>query len=78
VKVPVTGHAEEPTNLSVKTEYDLTALQEPVRQNISQGNRVVIGLPAAFTQEPLLHLQVVTQETQTDSVLEDKETSTYF
>jgi hypothetical protein len=71
VKVPVTGHAEEPTNLSVKTEYDLTAPQKPVRQRRSQRNRVVVGLPTTFTQEPLLH-------TQTDSVLEDKETKTDF
>jgi hypothetical protein len=65
VKVPVTGHAEEPTNLSVKIEYDLTVPQEPVRQRRSQRNRVVVGLPATFTQEPLLH-------TQTDYVLEYK------
>jgi regulator of replication initiation timing len=78
VKVPVTGHTEEPTNFSVKTEYDLTAPQEPVRQKRSQGNRLVVGLPTSFTQEPLLHLQVVTQATQTDYVLEDKETQTDF
>jgi len=55
VKVPVTGHAEEPTKLPVKTEYDLTSLQKPVRQRRSQCNRVAAGLPASFTQEPLLH-----------------------
>jgi hypothetical protein len=65
VKVPVTGHAKEPANLSVKTEYDLTAPQKPVKQRRSQCNRVVVGLPTTFTQEPLLH-------TQTDFVLEDK------
>jgi hypothetical protein len=71
VKVPVTGHAEELANLSVKTEYDLTALQKPVRQRKSQRNRVVVGLPTDFTKEPLLH-------TQTDYVLEDKATKAYF
>jgi hypothetical protein len=55
VKVPVTGQPEEPVNLSVKTEYDLTAPQEPVRQRRSQRNRVVVGSPVAQTQEPLLH-----------------------
>jgi hypothetical protein len=55
VKVPVNGHTEEPINLSVKTEYDLTAPQKPVRQRISQCNRVVVGSPVAQTQEPLLH-----------------------
>ena len=67
VKVLVIGHAEEPTKLSVKTEYDLTAPQKIVRQKRSQRNRVATGLPTTSTQEPLLH-------TQTDSVLEDKAT----
>ena len=73
VKVPITGQLKEAVNLSVKTEYDLTAPQELVRKKRSQGNRVAAGLPAAFTQEPLLHLQVVTQANQTNYVLEDKE-----
>jgi hypothetical protein len=78
VKVPIIVHAKEPANLSVKTEYDLTTPQEPVRQKRYQGNRVVVGLPVAFTQKPLLHLQVVTQATQTDFFIEDKETQTDF
>jgi seryl-tRNA synthetase len=49
VKVPVTDHAEEPANLSVKTEYDLTAPQKLVRQRRSQRNRVVASLPTYFT-----------------------------
>jgi hypothetical protein len=55
VKELVIGQPEELVNLSVKTEYDLTAPQEPVRQRISQCNRVDVGSPAAQTQEPLLH-----------------------
>jgi hypothetical protein len=78
VKVIVIGHTKEPTNFSVKTEYDLTTPQELVREKISQGNRLVVGLLVTFTEEPMLHLQVVTQETQTDYVLEDKETQTNF
>jgi hypothetical protein len=67
VKVPVTGQPEEPVNLSVKTEFDLTAPQEPVRKRRSLRNRVVVGSPAAQTQEPLLH-----------SVLKDKASRTNF
>ena len=32
VKVPVTGQREEPVNLSVKTKFDLTTPQEPIRR----------------------------------------------
>jgi hypothetical protein len=61
VKVPVTSQPEEPVNLKVKTEFDLTAPQEPVSKRRSLHNRVVVGSPAAQTQEPLL-----------ESVLKDK------
>jgi hypothetical protein len=54
VKVPVTGQPEELVNLSVKTEFDLTTPQEPVRKRRSLCNRVAAGSPAAQTQEPLL------------------------
>jgi hypothetical protein len=78
VKVPKNGQAEEPTNFSVKTECDLTAPQKPVGQRRSQRNKVVVGLPTTLKQEPLLHLPVVTQATQTASVLKDKATQTDF
>jgi hypothetical protein len=48
VKVPINGHTEEPTNLSVKTEYDLIAPQKLVRQRKSQRNIVASSLPTTF------------------------------
>jgi hypothetical protein len=78
VKVPMNGQAEEPTNFSVKTECDLTVPQEPVSQRRSRRHKVVVGLPTALKQTPLLHLPAVTPTTQTASVLKDKATQTDF
>jgi FtsZ-binding cell division protein ZapB len=73
VKVPV---VEGPTTLSVKTEHAITATQRPTKLRRSQCHKVVVGLPTAFKQEPLFPSRVVSQATQTDSVLQDKETQT--
>lgn len=90
VKVLVTGNIEEPTNFSVKTEYDPTAPQEPVGHKIFQSDKVAASLPTSLAQEPLLQLKVVTQATQKEPLLEplevethkanfeEKETQTYF
>jgi hypothetical protein len=77
-KVPMNGHAEEPTNFSVKTECDLTVPQEPVSQRRSRRHKVAAGLPTTLKQTPLLHLLAVTPATQTASVLEDKAKQTNF
>ena len=73
VKLPV---VEGPTTLSVNTEHAITATQRPTKQRRSQHHKVTAGLPTIFKQEPLFPSRVVSQATQTDSVLQDKETQT--
>jgi hypothetical protein len=55
VKVLVTGQPEEPVNVSVKIEFDLTVPQVPVRKRRFLHNRVAVGSPTTQTQEPLFH-----------------------
>jgi hypothetical protein len=73
VKVSVAGG---PTTLSVKTEHALTATHKTTQLRRSQRHKAVVGLPTAFKQEPLFPSRVVSQATQTDSVLQDKATQT--
>jgi hypothetical protein len=73
VKVSVAGI---PTTLSVKTEHALTATHKKTQPRRSQRHKAVVGLPTAFKQEPLFPSRVHSQETQTDSVLQDKATQT--
>jgi hypothetical protein len=71
--VPV---AEGPATLSVKTEHAITATQRPTKLRRYQRHKIVVGLPETFKQEPLFPSRVVSQETQIDYVLQDKENQT--
>jgi regulator of replication initiation timing len=73
IKVSV---AEGPTNLSFKTEHAITTTHRPTKPRRSQRHKVAAGLPTTFKKEPLFPSRVVSQETQTDYVLQDKETQT--
>jgi hypothetical protein len=75
VKASVVGG---PTTLSVKTEHALTATHKTTQPRISQHHKEVVGLPAAFKQEPLFPSRVDSQATQIDYVLQDKETQTDY
>jgi hypothetical protein len=71
VKVSV---VEGPTTLSVKIEHALTDTHITTQLRRYQRHKVVAGLPTAFKQEPMFPSRVVSQATQTDFVLQDKET----
>jgi len=73
VKVPI---AKGPATLSVKTEHENTTTQAPVKPRRSQRHKTVVGLSAAFKPEPLFSSRVVSQATQTNSILKDRETQT--
>jgi hypothetical protein len=73
VKVSV---AIGPAYVSIKTEHGLHATQKSVKQRRSQRHKSTPGIPEACKQEPLFPSEVVTQATQTDPVLKNKETQT--